>query len=137
MRRFRALFLAVFVGGALFAAMPAGADHTPSEACGAEPVVVGESSVTVCVADLGAATASMEDDGGYVVADGDEGNALTAISPCLDGYAGVQVVGEDASVVASGDGSYHYPGDASDVDPEEALAECAGDAPEPPDVPEP
>lgn len=125
MRNFRALFLALFVGGALFAALPAIADE-PSEACGDDPAVVGESSVTVCVSGTGLLdgnlTASDEgDNNGYVVADGDSTNP-----GCLDGFIGVQVVDGDVQVVAAADGDYEYPADpAGEPDPEGLLEDCS------------
>jgi hypothetical protein len=119
MRKFATMLLSFFVAGVLFGAAPVGAE--PSDACGDAPAAAGESSVTVCVAGVGSLTAAQEGSGGYVVADGDSANS--AINPCLDGFAGVQV--DDAGnpgYAAESDGDYSYPHSSSgDPDP----TECA------------
>lgn len=130
----------IFVGlAALFAAfvmgaLPASADHgdTPSDVCASgdgAPVLAsdGASFISVCVPDVGATTAAVTgDDDGYVVVDGDDDNALTAVSQCLDGHIGVEVTDGTPAVVA---------GDGEDVNGDDhAFVPGEGGAPGDPSV---
>lgn len=127
-KKFAMIFTGALAAGLFAVAAPAQADHTPSEQCGGDVVATGtdgENSASVCIEDVGAATASQQgENGGYIVADGDSGNALTDANHCLDGYIGVQFVDGEPEPVASGgesaggaSDSYHYP-DSSDEDPD-------------------
>lgn len=119
------IFTGALAAGLFAAAAPAQADHTPSGQCNGDVVATdGESSASVCIEDVGAATASQEEGGGYIVADGDSDNVASEANHCLDGYIGVQVVDGEPGPVASGgesaggdSDSYHYP-DSSEGDPD-------------------
>lgn len=130
-KRFAIAFIGAMVAGLFAAAVPAQASHTPSEQCGGDVVATGtdgENSASVCIEGVGAATASQQgENGGYIVADGDPGNAPSEANHCLDGYIGVQVVDGQPEPVASGgtsaggdSDSYHYP-DSSEGDPDPAA----------------
>lgn len=129
--------------------MPAWADHTtdkPSDKCGGQPVAFGTDgmqSVSVCAEPAGAVTAARKgDDDGYIVADRDNNNPLTAASQCFDGHIGVQfdngtpsVAADDGEVTdgaGTHDKSYEYPQDTSGGAGDPNV--CAPDGAPPPPI---
>jgi hypothetical protein len=125
------LFLIAGVG-LVAGAAPVSAEDTPSAKCGGAPVatgVDGAESAAVCVGGVGAVTGAQKDQGGYLAVDGDNDNALTAVSQCLDGHLALQVVDGSAGVAADDgevtdpdgvttDESYNYPqGEGDPIDP--------------------
>lgn len=105
MRRFAALVASLLVAGAM-AAGPVGAE--PSEMCGGAPAKTGTdgaSSASVCTPTGAVTIAYKGGTSGYIIADGDSGNADPS-----DGYIGAS----DKGVACSGEGDYNYDSDPHD-----------------------